>query len=95
MQTVAKGAGFITTKNVLRQVELFLGPFQELRRREALRRLRRTARYLSDDHVAIQMHVNPQLDGFGFDHGLDRDWVGLRRLAFLMRCFFVICFHRW
>ena len=62
MQTVAKGARLVTTVNLLGQRRLFLGPLQKLARAEPLRRLGRPAIDLAHHHVAIQMHVDAQLD---------------------------------
>ena len=62
MQTVAKGARLVTTVNLLGQRRLFLGPLQKLARAEPLRRLGRTAIDLAHHHVAIQMHVDAQLN---------------------------------
>src|ERR1035441_1258982 len=62
MQAVAKGASLVTTVNLLGQRPLFLGPLQKLTRAEPLRRLGRTAIDLAHHHVAIQVHVDAQLD---------------------------------
>lgn len=62
MQAVAKGARLVTTINLLGQRRLFLGPLQKLAWAESLRRLGRTAIDLAHYHVAIQMHVDAQLD---------------------------------
>src|ERR1019366_7225470 len=62
MQTVTKGARLVTTVNLLGQRRLFLGPLQKLGWAKSLRRLGRTAIDLAHHHVAIQMHVDAQLD---------------------------------
>ena len=62
MQTVAKGARLVTTVNLLGQPRLILGPLQKLGGAESLRRLGRSAIDLAHHHVAIQMHVEAQLD---------------------------------
>ena len=62
MQAVAKGARLVTTVNLFSQCRLFLGPRQKLAGAESLRRLGCPAIDLAHHHVAIQMHVDAQLD---------------------------------
>ena len=93
MQAVTKRPGFVAGEHLLGQRELLGDPQQELNRPKALRRLRRASVDDAHHHVAIQMHINPQLNRLGFDSVLS----ALRRL-FLALCFgsftFVSINHR-
>jgi hypothetical protein len=62
MQSVAKGTRLVITVDLPGQRRLFLGPLQKLARAEPLRRLGRPAIDLAHYHVAMQVHVDSQLD---------------------------------
>ena len=62
VQTVTERPGLVAAIHPLGQRHLFLDPFQELSWTEPLRRLRRPSVDLPHHHVAVQMHVDAQLD---------------------------------